>query len=202
MKIKFFFLIMIILSTFACSTNRTNPEKWSDEEVNEWFGKKEWLAGWEAVPDASINKRKFAIEYHRNPRHWNQAFTFLKEADLQSLPVGKQELEGDHLFVAVSEYNSKKKGETKYESHKKYIDIQYVISGKELIGLTTPDLVEVSEPYNEENDITFYNFEGGDYLQADPAKFFIFFPEDVHRPSIQDGESVPVKKAVVKILME
>lgn len=190
------------MATTACSEKNTNPEKWTDDEVKTWFDKKEWLGGWNIVPDASINKRTFTVQYHKNPRHWDQAFHFLKSANLKELPLGKQELEGEHLFVSVQEYFGKQKSDALYESHKNYIDIQYIIEGDEIMGLTTLDKVVIKEPYNKEKDITFYDFEGGDYLEATPKKFFVFFPEDVHRPSITTGDSVLIKKIVVKILIE
>ena len=202
MNLKLFYLIMILLMSVACSTNNTNPEKWTEEEVNDWFEKQDWLSGWEVTPDASINKRSLAIHYHKNPRHWNQAFKFLKNADLNSLPEGKQELEGEHLFIAVSEYNSKDLSETKYESHKKYIDIQYMISGKEKMGIIQLENASGIHPYDEENDLVFYNSEGGEYVEADQNNFLIFFPEDVHRPCVKIQENIPVKKIVVKILIE
>lgn len=197
-----FIMLMTAIILTACSGNSDNPEKWSDEEVNAWFEKQEWLQGWQVNPDASIDKRLMAVYYYKNPRHWEQAFNFLKTANLDSLPVGTQELEGKHLFVAVSEYDSKEKPDTRYEAHKKYIDIQYVISGEELIGVTTLDQVEVDQPYNDEKDIEFYSGEGGQYIKATPDNFLVFFPENVHRPSIKSGESVPVKKAVVKIMID
>ena len=199
-KTTFLFTLIFVLT--SCAMRQKNPEKWTDEEINDWFEKQEWLNGWQVQPDASIDKRSLAIYYFKNPRHWNQAFNFLKTADLKNLPIGTQELEGKHLYIAVSEYNSKDKSETRYESHKKYIDIQYVIEGEELIGLTTLDKVEVDEPYNEEKDIAFYTFGGGNYIKATPKKFLIFFPNNVHRPSIKTGESIPVKKAVVKIFID
>ncbi|HSO87910.1 MAG TPA: YhcH/YjgK/YiaL family protein [Draconibacterium sp.] len=202
MKTKLILLIMTILTTAACSDKNPDPAKWSDDEVNSWYEKKEWLQGWNVSPDASVNKRNFAIYYHKNPRHWDQAFHFLKSANLQELPLGKQELEGEHLFVSVAEYYGKQKPDALYESHKKYIDIQYVIKGEEIIGLTTLDKVAVRDPYSEEKDIAFYDFDGGDYLKATPENFFLFFPEDVHRPSITTGDSVLVRKIVVKIKID
>lgn len=193
---------MTIIASTGCSEKNTNPAKWTDDEVNTWFEKKEWLGGWNITPDKSVNKRTFAVLYHNNPRHWDQAFHFLKSANLKELPLGKQELEGEHLFVIVQEYYGKLKSDALYESHKKYIDIQYVIEGEELMGLTTLDKVTVKEPYSDEKDIAFYDFEGGDYLKATPENFFLFFPEDVHRPSITTGDSVQIKKIVVKILIE
>lgn len=189
-------------ATTSCSDKNVNPEKWTDDELNTWFEKKEWLGGWNVSPDNSINKKTFANLYHKNPIHWDQTFHFLKSANLKELPLGKQELEGEHLFVIVQEYFGKQKSDTLYESHKKYFDIQYVIGGEEIIGLATLDKVSVKEPYNEENDIAFYDFDGGDYLKATPDNFFLFFPEDAHRPSITAGDSILVKKIVVKILIE
>ena len=201
MQSKLIHLIMIILMTSACSNNSTNPEKWTDEEVESWYNKKEWLGGWNVAPDNSVNKRNFAIYYHKSPRHWDQAFQFLKTADLKSLPLGTQELEGKHLFVSVSEYQGKNRTDALYESHRKYIDIQYVIEGKEIIGRTSLDKVKVIEPYSDEKDIVFYEYDGGDYMEATPKNFFIFTPEDAHRPSISAGDSSMVKKLVVKILI-
>ncbi len=202
MKTYFKIILILMIAATACTEKNPNPEKWTDNKVNSWFEKKEWLGGWDVSPDNSINKRTFAVLYHKNPRHWDQAFHFLKTANLKELPLGKQELEGEHLFVSVQEYYGKAKTDALYESHRKYIDIQYVIEGEEIIGLTTLDKVTVKEPYNEGNDIAFYDFEGGDYLKATPKNFFLFFPEDAHRPSITAGDSILVKKIVVKILID
>lgn len=193
---------MTILTATACTEKNPNPEKWTDDEVNSWFEKKDWLGGWNVSPDNSINKRTFAVLYHKNSRHWDQAFHFLKSANLKELPLGKQELEGEHVFVIVQEYYGKQKSDALYESHKKYIDIQYLIEGEEIMGLSTLDKVTIKEPYSKENDIAFYDFDGGDYLKATPENFFLFFPEDVHRPSITTGDSILIKKIVVKIQID
>lgn len=193
------FLLILMIVVMSCNEKKSDPEKWNDKELNGWFENQEWLTGWDVQPDASINKRTLAVQYHKNQEIWDQAFNFLKTSDLQNIPVGRQDLVPNELFVIVSEYISKEKSETRYESHKNFLDIQYVISGKELMGITTADNVTVDEPYNETNDIAFHTFEGGDYRLATPGNFLVFFPADVHRPSVADGEGVPVKKIVVKI---
>lgn len=174
----------------------------SDEQINSWFEKKNWLKGWQVSPDVSINQRTFAQEYNKNPQRWEKAFTFLQETNLNSLPEGKLELDGENLFISVNQYHSKEKPDTKYEAHKKYIDIQYVISGEEQIGLTKLNSVSETESYDPKKDLIFYTFEGGEYFKASSSNFFIFFPEDVHRPGIKLKESVAVKKLVVKLLSE
>ena len=199
---KFLILTTMIIACMACSNNSVNPEKWTDEEVNNWFGKKEWLGGWNVQPDSSVNKRNLAIQYLKNKRHWDQAFNFLKLANLNDLPKGKQELEGEHVFVSVDEYTTKNMEDTRYESHKKYLDIQYVIRGEEVMGITTSDKVEITEPYNETKDIAFYNSGDGKYVKATPGNFLVFFPDDMHRPCVKADTNSVVKKIVVKIMMQ
>ena len=199
---KISILVIMIIGFSACLTKQSEPEKWTDKEIELWFKKQDWLVGWVAQPDASVNKRSLAIHYHKNMKHWNQAFHFLKTSNLKEMPLGEKELDGEHLFVSIDDYTTKDKNETRYESHKKYIDIQFVIEGEELMGLTTLDKVKVTEPYNEENDITFYEFDGGNYIKVTPQNFVVFFPEGVHRPVIKVNENSRVKKIVVKILIE
>ena len=199
---KISILIIMIIAFAGCSAKQTNIEKWTDKEVEAWYEKQEWLGGWLVQPDASVNKRSLAVHYHNNPGRWDKAFQFLKTANLKEMALGKQELDGEHLFVSVDDYITKDKSETKYESHKKYIDIQYVIEGEELMGMTTLDKAKVSEPYNEEKDLAFYEFEGGEYIRTTPKNFVIFFPEDLHRPVMKVNENSRVKKIVVKILID
>jgi YhcH/YjgK/YiaL family protein len=199
-KISILIIMTIVFS--SCTSKQSNPEKWTETETDKWFEKGEWLGGWDVQPDKSIDRRALALNYFKNQERWDKAFLFLKTADLKALPLGKQELDGQRLFVSIDEYTTKDKSETRYESHKKYIDIQYIIDGEELIGLTTPDNVNVTEPYNEEKDIAFYAFEGGDDIKVTPGNFVVFFPDDVHRPVMKANANSKVRKIVVKILME
>ena len=193
---------MTVLFAAACSDTKNDPSKWTENELNEWFEGKEWRAGWDITPDSSINKRALAIAYFKNPDRLQKAFQYLKTTDLTNAGLGKTALEGESLFASVAEYFPKNKEEVRYESHEKYIDIQYVISGKELMGITTRDKVIVDEDYNEEKDITFFTFDGGDYRLATPANFLVFFPDDMHRPSVSTGDSVLVKKVVIKVMID
>ena len=150
-------------------------------------------------PDASIDVAEFKQHLAKFPARWNAAFDFLVKNDLKSLPTGRTDLNGD-VYVTVSEYTTKNIEDADYESHKKYIDLQYIVSGEELIGLTqNQEGLKVISPYVEEKDIEFYEYNGGDLLSATPDRYFIFFPKDVHRPCIKTKENCKVKKVVVKI---
>ncbi|WP_319501486.1 YhcH/YjgK/YiaL family protein [uncultured Draconibacterium sp.] len=152
----------------------------------------------QAKPDESINMEQFKAHYKKFPERWNTTFKFLTETDLKSLPIGRIDL-SDDVYAAVSEYETKNPEDAKFESHQKYIDLQYLISGEEQIGLTNEKSMPVNQAYSEEKDITFYNYSGGKLLTADPSRYFIFFPSDKHRPCIKIGEKGMVKKVVMKI---
>ena len=86
------------------------------------------------------------------------------------------------------------------ESHFKHIDVQYIISGSELIGLATKT---TQKPVKEdkENDYALYDDEFT-FTVFEQGMFGIFFPDDLHLPCIQVNEPEKVKKVVVKIRIE
>jgi YhcH/YjgK/YiaL family protein len=191
-----------LLGFFGCKS-LTVPEKWSTKQVDKWFNKGEWLNGWQVKPDASINRKEFAISYFKHKERWDKAFAWLKENDLTKIEVKRYELDGTNLYAPVSEYMSKNPEDVRYEEHKKYIDIQYVASGKELIGIAPLTLQkDVLEPYNETKDVMFLSVTRETNFKATPDRFFIFFPDDLHRPGLRDGESTPVRKVVVKVKVD
>jgi len=151
-----------------------------------------------ANPDASINFKKVEEHFRKYPERWNTAFRFLIESELKSLPIGRVDLNED-VYATLSEYETKNPEDARYESHQKYIDLQYIISGEEIIGLTNDSDLTVISPYDESKDIAFYDFDGGKMLSATANSYFIFFPEDKHRPCIKTGGADKVRKVVVKI---
>ena len=129
-----------------------------------------------------------------------KGFDFLRTTDLDSLPSGKHDIEGDTIFALVQEYQTKPLEECKLESHKKYIDIQYVIRGEEMMGITTQNNQKIIE-INEEKDYTFY--EGNTSLVlVSKGMFTIFFPDDLHQPCVQIESAAEVKKVVIKVLIQ
>lgn len=129
-----------------------------------------------------------------------KGFDFLRTTDLDSLPSGKHDIDGDTIFALVQEYQTKPFNECKLESHKKYIDIQYVIRGEEMMGVTTQNNQKIIE-VNEEKDFTFY--EGTTSLVlVSKGMFTIFFPDDLHQPCVQTESAAEVKKVVIKVLIK
>lgn len=192
-----------LLITFAIGcTSKNNlslPEKWSKEQVSKWFGKKTWLGQTGLQPDTSLNKKEFAVRYNKNKVWWDKAFDFLKHEDLSALSVGVHELDSQNVFVKVTEYNSKNHEDVPFEAHKDYSDIQYVVSGTEYIEMADLSSATVKTPYDATKDIIFYDAPAKQTLVGKPGIFFIIFPNELHRSGIKVGESIGVKKIVIKV---
>ncbi len=123
---------------------------------------------------------------------------FLRDTDLTSLTAGKIQL-GGGVVCNVNRYEPKP--ESKWEAHRNYIDLQYVVSGAETMVYASLDDASDAGDYNAEKDLQFF---GGaaravsmDFGDGD---FALFFPQDVHMPGLKnsaaDGE---VLKLVFKI---
>jgi len=197
--------IMILITFFGLtgSKNASDPSTWSSKQVDKWFKKGEWSEGWTVTPDASINKKELAILYFKNKERWAKAFKFLKSNDLTKLELKRYDIDGDNLFATVSEYQSKNEESAKFEAHRKYIDIQYVISGKEIMNLAPiSTLKDVLTPYDAVKDIEFITVSKVVNYKASPSNFFIFFPDDAHRPGLKDGLNSPVRKIVIKVKVD
>ena len=195
-------VLLSFLGILGCKST-TDPSLWNSKQTDKWFEKGEWLGGWQVKPDASINRREFAISYFRHKERWDKAFAFLRNNDLTKLEVKRYDISGSDVYAPVSEYMTKNEEDARYESHVRYADIQYVISGKELIGIAPQsEMKEMLEPYNEANDIMFMTVKSVSNHNAAPDRFFIFFPDDLHRPGLRDGESSAVRKIVVKVRLD
>lgn len=144
-----------------------------------------------------LSNLKNSSRYENLHPAFKKAFDYIKSHDLLNADLGKIYLEEDNLFIANSNSTLKKKEEQVLEYHKKYIDIQIVLEGKETIGWK--DLGECSDEkqaYLEEKDCGLYNDAATAYFDLKPNDFVIFYPEDAHAPVIGEGT---VRKLVVKV---
>lgn len=135
---------------------------------------------------------------------WEQAFGFLRDLNEQC-SLGVTELMGKKMFINVHTYETKTDAECQFESHRNMIDVQYIIKGGEYIDWHLKDDLFPDGPYDEENDFQFYKCPeklSGTRISLKEGHFAIFFPEDGHRPQINDGQNDSVLKAVVKIHRE
>jgi YhcH/YjgK/YiaL family protein len=126
------------------------------------------------------------------------AFHFLAETDFSLLAPGRYDIDGSNIYALVQEYETIVKEQGKWECHKNYIDIQYVLSGTEQIGYANLEGMKIQTEYNPEQDIAFLS-GNGDYLTVGKDAYCIFFPNDAHQPKIAVDKPENVRKVVIKI---
>jgi biofilm protein TabA len=126
---------------------------------------------------------------------------FLKETDFSKLPTGRNEIDGDKMFALVQEYQPDTKENRKAETHVKYIDIQYIVSGEEIMGYANlTAAAEVAENRLADKDAIFYkNLQDETDVKFLPGMYAVFFPSDIHRPGCVSKPGVAVRKVVLKI---
>lgn len=126
-------------------------------------------------------------------------FDYLANTDFSKIEAGKYEIDGSNLFALVQEYDSITKDQGKWECHRNYIDIQYVVEGVEQIGVQNIDFLKVTTEYNPEKDIAFLSGDG-DFVTLSKGSYGVFFPQDAHMPKVAPGDKPgKVKKVVLKI---
>ena len=130
-----------------------------------------------------------------------KGFEFIKKAVSENLPIGKYEIDGTDIYAMIQEYTTKHPDGALFEGHKKYIDIQYVISGIEEIGIIDISKAKTEKEYSDENDAAFYAKNGkSGKLILECGDFAVFYPNDLHMPGLAfDGKASDVKKIVVKV---
>ena len=163
-----------------------------------WVKSKKWANGIKLKLHPSVNAAEFYKQYQANKAVWDKAFLFIKENNLDTISVGKHIIDGDNAYASITEAPSKELDKASWESHKNYIDLQYVIKGQEQIAVAPISAATVTKPYDAAKDVANYTAEGTFYT-AGPGTFFLFFPEDVHRPNIKVAGFDVVKKMVIKI---
>lgn len=137
--------------------------------------------------------------YYNLGKRFEEAFLMLKNGKY-SLEPGTYEVDGKNLYYMVQDYTTKKMSEGKYELHKRYADLQYVVSGEENMGYAHISGLSPINEYDTSSDKQYLNGEG--FLLKAPAGYFaIFFPEDGHMPCMEVNSPSQVKKIVFKILL-
>jgi YhcH/YjgK/YiaL family protein len=132
------------------------------------------------------------------------AFRFLIERAKPALTDGRYEIDGERMFALVAHYETRDFDSALPESHRRYIDVQYLVSGRETIFWTPQeDAASIAKPYDAERDIVFYSRNSlARPFELAAGQFAVFFPEDVHEPNCHCGPPGPVHKVVVKIARE
>jgi YhcH/YjgK/YiaL family protein len=133
-------------------------------------------------------------------RGFSKAIEFLLRPELNELPVGKYEIDGNRVYAMVAKEPGRRKEDAQLETHEQYIDIQLVLAGTDHMGWKPKSSCKhPAGEYDKEDDIQFFADVPDVWLPTESGFFAIFFPEDAHMPLISSGE---VHKVVVKISVD
>ena len=135
----------------------------------------------------------------------HKGLAYLEEMMKSDVADEKFVIDEDRIFGFVTTVETEEVSARRPESHKRHIDIQFLMEGREKIGYIrkNEDLKVVSDLL-EEKDNCFYDgsIEGEVFLDLKPGDFAVFFPEDVHRPQCISGDNTKIRKAVIKIRVD
>lgn len=142
-------------------------------------------------------KRKFIERYLGQSEALDMAIRYLLSADLTKLSKGRNEVEGDQVFINRFDYRTIPAQEAIWEGHARYGDIHVLLSGRERIGVASSEALEEITRKPEED---FIGYEGPveAWLPMTTEDILIVYPEDAHMVKVMDGESVLVEKACFK----
>ena len=131
---------------------------------------------------------------------FEKAFEFLNRPDLKELPAAKYDIDKDLVFAIVANEQGRKAEDAQLETHNKYIDIQFILSGIDNMGWK-PKLscYQKATEYNLKNDLQFFTNKPDVWLAVKSGMFAIFFPEDAHMPLISSEQ---IHKVIVKIALD
>jgi YhcH/YjgK/YiaL family protein len=129
-----------------------------------------------------------------------QAFRTLSDAAFVNRPDGRYEIDCDRLYALVQRYTTRPPEKCNLEAHRRYIDIQLIVSGEELIRVAPARELELRQPYEPGSDKMLFH-PGGRMSSVclSPATFAVFFPQDAHMPCMQADGPAEVHKVVVKL---
>jgi YhcH/YjgK/YiaL family protein len=137
--------------------------------------------------------------YHTVHPKFARAFAYLHHFD-PTTTDGVYPL-GDGSEARVQRYHTQPIEERKWESHRAYIDIQYLFSGEESMLHADIGALYGATAYDKAKDVIFYPgaTEPATLVVVRAGNFVIFYPHDGHRPGIALGTPAPVVKVVVKV---
>ena len=147
------------------------------------------------ILDSLKNKAQYAALHPR----FQQVFDFIDNNDVASMPCGRHDIDGDNIFVVAQELDLRELKEARLELHRKYIDIQLLLSGpNEVFGWSEKkDCLTPETDFDVAKDIQLFTDTPQCFYSVGEGQFSILYPEDAHAPMLGTGK---IKKMIFKIL--
>lgn len=133
---------------------------------------------------------------------FQHAFDYIRDTDLYHMAPGRYPIMGDEMIVIVEHVQAKSREMAKLEAHRRYIDIQLVLEGDEMMGWKPlADCLNPLADHSMEKDIRFFHDAPASYVPVPADHFCIFFPEDAHAPLVapNDQPGGAIRKVIFKV---
>ena len=147
-----------------------------------------------------LDKIENAKQYQGLSLRIKKALRYISKTDFTKLENGTYDIVKDEIFAIVNRFETVDVITEKPEVHRKYIDVQYVFEGEEMLGFAIKKDQKVFKEYNSEEDFELYDADL-DLVKFEKGMFAIFFPDDLHAPSVHIERPTSASKVVVKILI-
>lgn len=130
-----------------------------------------------------------------------KTFSALETLSTQEFVKGRHEVDGNHIYINSAEYDTNPVETSCMEHHKRYIDVMWMVSGEEIIGVCpVAQLQEFTKPYTEEIDAALAKLVPVyTEVKIGAGDVVILFPEDAHAPCMQLGGVSHVRKLIAKV---
>lgn len=128
------------------------------------------------------------------------AYDFIVNFNPSAVKDGGYKL-GNGVIANVMTYTTKPVVMTCYESHRKYIDVQYMVYGEELMFVEDTEKLSgvVTQDYDEKRDVELYDYNGGDIIVLKSGEAMIMYPENAHRGAVAIERPMQIRKIVLKV---
>ncbi len=129
--------------------------------------------------------------------HLDAALSKLEE--IRDSAPGRYDYDGG--FILIQEGTTKPLAAGDFEAHRKYLDVQVLLSGAETIAWADLDTLSCTEAYDAQKDRGMYAGTGASIAIA-PGMFYVCFPADAHKACGHLEAPTAFRKAVVKLRLE
>ena len=117
--------------------------------------------------------------------------------NLQSFEPATYPLSGGNKIL-VQKGTTKPVETALIEAHRKYLDVQYVVEGSEVVGWAPLEAMMPAEDFNEDKDFGMYTGKC-EFLNIPAGRCYVVYPEDGHMPCVHLEQPTEYTKIVVKL---
>lgn len=129
----------------------------------------------------------------------DRAINYVSNVDVKNTPIGRYEIDENSYYI-IQEYTTKNEIECRLESHRKYVDIQWIIEGEEEIDTRDIAALKVEQEYDEDNDVMFWKKTSRmQRVILRSNSYIILYPTDGHMPCVAVDKPMPIRKVVIKV---